>query len=241
MSTGPGLARPAMSTGPGLARPAMSTGPGLARPSANCGSLRAGDSGRCPTWRSASHTSSFMRVSISRRDRSMPLRRDRAQPRSARPTETRRGRTAARDESGPSVPKMRRRLVAKAIGTIGAPARRATLTMPVEAHIAGPRGPSGVIPTQSPASSRFSIVRSADEPPRRLEPAIECTPKWLTASAMMRPSRCAEISMCIGASRCHAIGIIIMRPCQKARMKPRPSRRSRRGISPPSTVQRLVR
>ena len=60
-------------------------------------------------------------------------------------------------------------------------------------------------------------------------------PKYDTAPAMIRPSRCAEISMCIGARRCHASGIISSRPCQKAPMKGRPSPVSRRGASPPST------
>ena len=72
---------------------------------------------------------------------------------------------------------MRRRLVAKVIGTIGAWASRATLTMPMLAVIAGPRGPSGVIATQSPSFSFFSIARSAAEPPRRVEPAIASMPK----------------------------------------------------------------
>jgi len=67
--------------------------------------------------------------------------------------------------------------VAKTIGTIGTPARRARFTIPLLACIAGPRGPSGVMPTHSPAASRFSIWRNAADPPRRLDPAIECTPK----------------------------------------------------------------
>ena len=136
---------------------------------------------------------------------------------------------------------IRRRLAAKTTGTIGTRARRATLTMPALATIAGPAGPSGVMPTQSPAASAFTIVRSAALPPRRVEPVTVCTPKCATASAMMRPSRCAEISMWIGARRCHAIGIIISRPCQKARMNGRPASRRARGCSAPSTLQRLVR
>ena len=49
--------------------------------------------------------------------------------------------------------------------------------IPPLACIAGPRGPSGVMPTHSPAASRFSIARNAAVPPRREEPAIERTPK----------------------------------------------------------------
>ena len=135
----------------------------------------------------------------------------------------------------------RRRLVANTTGTTGTRARRATLTMPLLATVAGPLGPSGVMPTQSPAASALTIARNAALPPRRVEPATDCTPKWATASAMIRPSRCDEISMWIGAIRRHAIGIIISRPCQKARINGLPASRSRRGCSAPSTLQRLVR
>ena len=90
---------------------------------------------------------------------------------------------------------MHRLLVAYAAGMIGARESRARLTMPMLAIIAGPRGPSGVMPMQSPASSRFSICRSAAEPPRRVDPGIDWTSKYVITSAMIRPSRCAEISM----------------------------------------------
>jgi hypothetical protein len=93
--------------------------------------------------------------------------------------------------------------------------------MPGLASIAGPRGPSGVMPTQAPSFSVLTIARSAASPPRELEPAIDAMPKWPTAAAMMRPSRWPEISMWIGTSRGQAIGIIRSLPCQKARMKGR--------------------
>ena len=96
--------------------------------------------------------------------------------------------------------------------------------------------------------ARFAVASGADAigfvfwymSPRRVEPEIDWTPKYAIASAMIRPSRCAEISMCIGASRCQPIGIIIMRPCQNVPMKARPSPRSRRGHSSPSITQRFV-
>jgi len=54
---------------------------------------------------------------------------------------------------------------------------------------------------------------------------------------MMRPSRCDEISMCIGARRRHAIGIIIIRPCQKAPTNGRPAPQS----NPANDSRALVR
>ena len=59
----------------------------------------------------------------------------------------------------------------------GHPGEPSDIDDPVLTVIAGPRGPSGVIPTQPPSLSRFSISRSADEPPRLVEPAIVSIPK----------------------------------------------------------------
>ena len=66
--------------------------------------------------------------------------------------------------------------------------------MPALATIAGPAGPSGVMPTQSPAASALTMVRSAELPPRRVEPATDCTPKCATESAMIRPSPTSAIN-----------------------------------------------
>ena len=71
----------------------------------------------------------------------------------------------------------RRRSMEKVAGRMGASDRRARLTMPLLARILGPWGPSGVMPTDWPSFSILSKVRSALEPPCRVDPATVPTLK----------------------------------------------------------------
>ncbi len=132
---------------------------------------------------------------------------------------------------------MRRRLALQLIGTIEAPLSRASAMMPSLARIAGPRGPSGAMPAHWPLAMALTISRKAPLPPLREEPSILSIPKWAIARALRSPSRCSDVRMFMGALRGQIRGIIIKRPCQKARMKGAPRSQNAAGCSPPRVVQ----
>src|SRR5580704_488295 len=144
---------------------------------APAGSRTSEGAGPCPTRLSAEASMSSMYCSTTSRARSMPASSRSCSISIGSPhRKTPRPKGSARCMRS-QVRRIRRRLVANTIGMIGTLARRATLTMPALATIAGPAGPSGVTATQSPAASSLTSARKAALPPCRVEPATDRTPK----------------------------------------------------------------
>ena len=128
------------------------------------------------------------------------------------------------------------------MGTIGAPDNLAILIMPFVARIRGPRGPSGVMPTYSPAAKIFRIARNAFAPPFDEEPSVVLIPRCLTMRAMICPSRCCEISIWKFFFESQHKGIISKRPCQKLKINGVLDFQNCSGISPRTTCHRpLIR
>jgi hypothetical protein len=123
---------------------------------------------------------------------------------------------------------------------IAAPDSFAAAMIPGLARINGPRGPSGVTPMFWPSASARTIARKAASPPLDFDPVMVPRPKCAIASAMIRPSAWPEISMFMLAPTGQAFGAISSLPCQKARMKGRPSRQKGCGCLSPAVSKRLV-
>ncbi len=87
-------------------------------------------------------------------------------------------------------------------GMMGTPDRRAIVTIPAEARIRGPLGPSGVMPMHSPFFKVRKISRRAANPPFSFAspgwevlPLMVLIPSGFTMRVISSPSRFCDISI----------------------------------------------